>query len=142
MTTKQKKNKSSTNDLSPFDFIASVTDTKKDLIYGDDVVSSQHNESQYQPFIVNRGLALFADTVLYANEINTRPHLPKAAQYLYYLAAIRRRKRWSKWPKSQDNDDLVMIQTHFGCNKVVAKQYLNVLTAEQIAELRQQTTNQ
>ena len=117
------------NEISPFDFIGSVSHTKRDLIRGDDVDNPGENEKQYAPFIVNRGLALFIDTVLHANEMNRCHHLPKDAQYRYYLGAIRANKRWSKWPKGEKNKDLDVIQVVMSCNRTVAKQYLKVLSA-------------
>jgi len=125
------------NEISPFDFIGSVTHTKKDLIRGDDVADPAEAEKQYAPFIVNRGLALFADTVLHANEMNRCHGMFKDGQYRYYLGAIRPNKRWSKWPKGEKNKDLDVIQAVFECNRTVAKQYLKLLTPAQVQALHE-----
>jgi hypothetical protein len=120
------------NEISPFDFIGSVTHNKKDLIRGEDVDNTDENEKQYAPFIVNRGLALFADTILHANEMNLHHQLPKDAQYRYYLAAIRPNKRYAKWPKLGKDKDLDLIQEMLSCNRTVAKQYAKVLSPDQL----------
>ena len=52
--------------MSPFDYLNSINMTKKDLIV------DEQSEKDYVPFIVNRGLGYFADTVLFANEMNEK----------------------------------------------------------------------
>jgi len=118
---------------SPFDFINSVSKTKKNLILDDeqpDVI-----ERQYNPYIVNRGFALFSDSVLHANEMNIRHNLFKSAQYHYYLGILRSRDRRSKWPKLEKSPDLDAIQQYYQCNRVIAKQYLKVLPTEELEKI-------
>jgi len=114
----------------PFDFINSVSKSKKNLILDDeqpDVI-----EKQYNPYIVNRGFALHSDTILHANEMNIHHHLFKGAQYHYYLGILRSRDRRSKWHKLEKNADLDAIQEYYQCNRIVAKQYLKVLPSEEL----------
>ena len=47
--------------MGPFDFLNAINDTKVNVMV-DDIA-----EKQYLPFIVNRGLSYFLETVLYAN---------------------------------------------------------------------------
>jgi hypothetical protein len=120
-----------TTKLTPFQFIDTINNTKNDLTADDpDAIN------QYVPFIVNRGLGYFADTVLYANELNLYPTIPPAAQYQYLLTAVRRRKRFSKWHKTNADQDLVTIQQAYGVRPEVARQYQSILTAEQVGLLR------
>lgn len=58
--------------MNPFDVLNSINYTKKNLI--DDGVCE---EKQYLPFIINKGLSYFPDTLFHANEINFRNFLPK-----------------------------------------------------------------
>jgi hypothetical protein len=51
--------------MTPFDFINAINFTKKDLFSEDPMA-----KKDYAPFIINRGLGYFPDTVLYANEMN------------------------------------------------------------------------
>ena len=55
--------------MSPFDYLNAINYTKKDIMV-DDIA-----EKQYNPFMVNRGLSYFQDTVLMANEMNQYAHL-------------------------------------------------------------------
>ena len=101
-----------------------------------DVIKDSENpditEKQYNAYIVNRGFTNFEDTILHANEMNQRHELFPAAQFDYYRAVLRKRKRFSKWPKADKNNDLDAIQEVYQCNRTVAKQYLKVLNEEQL----------
>lgn len=114
----------------PFDFIKSVSNSKKDIIAED-----AENEKHYNAFIVNRGLGYFADTVLFANEMNLYPDIPAKAQYYYYLASIRKGNRFSKWHKLEKNPDQVLVQKIYNVKPEIAKQYLKLLSKEDIAKL-------
>jgi len=117
-------------DLTPFDFMNAASFSKEDLIRNSDI--PEHTENMYSAFIVNRGFTNFEDTILHANEMNMRHHLFDAAQFDYYRSVLRKRKRFSKWPKAEKDKDLDAIQQVYQCNRTVAKQYFKVLTKEQL----------
>ena len=123
------------NEITPFDFIKAASETKQDLIHESE--NPDLIEKQYTPYIVNRGFANFNDTVLHANEMNMRSHLFPDAQFQYYRAALRKRKRWSKWHKADKNKDLDAIQNVYSCNRTVAKLYLKALSPEQLAAVHE-----
>ena len=64
--------------------------------------------------------------------MNIRHHLFHAAQFDYYRGALRKRKRFSKWPKADKNIDLDAIQEVYQCNRTIAKLYLKALTVEDL----------
>lgn len=115
----------------PFDFMASVSETKKDIIK-DNPDMIKH----YNAYITNRGFGYFPDSVLYANEMNMYPDIPGEAQYYYYHASLRKRKRRSKWFKLEKNEDVEMIRRIYHVRSDVAKQYLQVLSDNQLETLR------
>ena len=117
-------------DLSPFDFMNAASFTKADLIK--DSENPDITEKQYNAYIVNRGFTNFEDTILHANEMNQRHELFPAAQFDYYRAVLRKRKRFSKWPKADKDVNLDAIQEVYQGNRTVAKQYLKVLNEEQL----------
>ena len=125
----------SKNEISPFDFIKAASETKKDLINESD--NPELTEKQYNAYIVNRGFTNFEDTILHANEMNMRPNLFQDAQFQYYRAALRERKRWSKWPKADKNNDLDALQEVYSCNRTVAKMYLKMLSTDQLKAIRE-----
>ena len=120
--------------LSPFDFIAAAGHTKVNLM------EDEENERYYVPFMVNKGFSYFSDTILHANEMNIRHELPKHAQFTYYKEALRPSKRFSKWFKPEKNNDLDMIRSVYSCSVEIAKQYLKILSPEQLKKIREKTT--
>ena len=41
-------------------------------------------ERKYPPFIINKGLSYFSDTVMYANEMNRLHHASKHMQFSFF----------------------------------------------------------
>jgi hypothetical protein len=116
--------------MSPFDYINSINDSKKDIMVDD------ASEKAYNAFIVNRGLSYFPDTVLYANEMNQRHYLDKKLQYHFLMNTVRKKKRFSKWLKPEKYEDLELLKRMYGYSNEKAKAALNLLNAEQLQALR------
>lgn len=117
-------------EYSPFDFMNAASFSKDDLISNSE--NPELTEKEYVPYMVNRGFANFQDTILHANELNMRSHLPHKAQFDYYRTALRKRKRFSKWPKADKSKDLDAIQHVYQCNRTIAKLYLKALTKDDL----------
>lgn len=118
--------------MNPFDFVNSITLNKKNLI--------QENpgcETHYVPFVVNRALSYFPDTVTYAQQMNLRHQVDNTLQYSYLLNSIRPSRRFSKWTKREENEDLDIVKQYYGYNNDKAMQALRVLTPEQLQQIRQ-----
>ena len=116
--------------MTPFDFINAINQTKENLIV------DEPSEKAYAPFIVNRGLSFFPDTILYANEMNRYHFLESKAQFLYLLNSIRPKKRYSKWLKSEKIEAVEVISQYFGYSYNRAKDVLNLFTEEQIHQMK------
>ena len=54
--------------MKPFDYINSINYTKENLMRNSD--NDELAESGYVPFITNKTLSYFTDTLFYSNEIN------------------------------------------------------------------------
>jgi hypothetical protein len=121
--------------MSPFDFINAINQSKEDLIAKSD--NPELAEKIYEPFIVNRGLSFFTDTILYANEMNRLALLDKKPQFAYLLNSIRPRKRYSKWFKQEKIEKLDIVSEYFGYNKSKAKDIINILTDDQIKIIKE-----
>ena len=115
---------------SPFDFLNSINYSKKDIMT-DDIA-----ESDYNSFIVNRGLSYFADTVAMANMMNQYHHLDNLLQYQFLINIVRKKKRFSKWNKPKVVTDLEVIKEYYGYSNEKARMVHNLLTDNQITELR------
>jgi len=114
--------------VNPFDYLNSINSTKKDIM---------EVESSYNPYMINRGLSYFNDTVLYANEMNRYHHLDNKLQYHFLINSIRPRKRFSKWLKKSDPDSVDVVKEYYGYSNEKARQVLFLLSAAQINELKQ-----
>jgi hypothetical protein len=117
--------------ISPFEFINSINYTKEDIIVDD------WSERQYNSYVINRGLSFGPDTIIQANEMNSRPHLDKKLQYQFLINIIRPRKRYNKWLKADKIDAIEVIKTYYGYSTDKARQALSILSPEQIDKLKQ-----
>lgn len=115
--------------LTPFDFLESITVSKRHLI--DEADQPEAVEGQYVPYVVNKGLSFHIDSILHANQMNLNHHLSNGMQYQYYLNTISKKSRRSKWHKAVVDPDLQVVREYFQCNEKVARQYLEYLTDEQ-----------
>ena len=118
------------NAISPFDYVKSINDTKENII------TDEWSEDQYNPFIVNKALSFTPDTVIYANEMNSRPHLEKALQYNFLINIVRKKKRFSKWIKKEKIEAIEIIKEYYGYNTEKARQVVSILSKEQIDLLK------
>ena len=116
--------------MSPFDFLNAINDTKKDLMIDPD------NEKKYVPFVVNRTLSYFPDTVHVANAMNQYHHLDKKLQFQFFLNIIRKRKRFSKWAKPTEISDLDAVKEYYGYSNEKARQAIALLSADQITIIK------
>ena len=115
--------------MKPFDYVNSINFTKKNLMKN--TANDELAEKDYVPFLTNKSLSYFTDTLLYANEMNRYHFLDKRLQYEFYLNSIRKKKRFAKWAKAEDNNDVMMVQEYYKFSPQKAKAALKVLTPTQ-----------
>ena len=120
--------------MTPFDFLNDINYGKKNLMVND---VDHQVEKQYLPFIVNKGLSYTMDTVIYANEMNIRPHIDKKLQFDYLINTIRRNKRFPKWIKHEENENIRVIMDYYGYNVQRAKEVLSLHSMEEISQLKE-----
>ena len=94
--------------MNPFKFTDAINYTKQDIMI-DDVT-----EKAYNPFLINRSLSYFPDTVLAANEMNRNHHIDNRLQFDFFINIIRKRKRFSKWFKPEKISDLEIVKEYYG----------------------------
>jgi len=121
--------------MNPFDFVNSINDKT-----GNKIDRDFDCEKQYVPFIVNRAFSQFPDTVMAANSMNAFPHLDKKLQYDFLYNSIKKRKRFSRWPKAEwDEETLVMIVEYYDVSKFRAREYLSLMNEDDIEYLKTKT---
>ena len=115
--------------MNPFDFVNAINFSKKDII-------SQENKKNYLPYIVNRQLSYFKDTVLLANEMNANHHLDNVLQFHFLLNIVRPRKRFSKWEKQIASSALEAVHEYYGYSNEKARSALTVLSPHDLEQIK------
>ena len=115
------------------DYLKAINKTKEPLMDDDD----ETWEKKYPPFVVNKCLMPFQDTILFANEMNALPHVDNKLQFDFFLNSLRPRNRFSPWMKAKKLDDLEYVKEYYGYNNEKAKVALDILTDEQISAIKQ-----
>jgi hypothetical protein len=121
--------------MKPFDYVYAINTSKKNLMR--DTENDTLAESGYEPWLTNNALSYFPDTILYANVMNMYGNLDKRPQFEYLLNSIRPKKRFSKWVKNTNNEDLVAIRNYYNCNLILAREYMSLLSKKQIDIIRE-----
>jgi len=116
--------------MNPFEYLGAITATKKNIME-DDI-----DEKGYNAFIVNRSLSYFPDTVLLANEMNVNHHIDSRLQFDFFLNIVKKRKRFSKWTKASDIENLEVIKEYYGYSNEKAKSVYNLLSKSQVQMLK------
>lgn len=116
------------------DIVPSILQTKKN------VFQDELDYKDYKPFVVNRALSYHMDCVLYINELNIRPTIDEDMQYQYLLNTIRPMKRkFQPWQKPSADKDIECVKEYFGYSNEKAREALQILTIEQVAEIKAKT---
>ena len=124
--------------MKPFDFVNSINHKKNNMMR--DTENDELAESSYVPFLTNRSLSYFPDTLFYANQMNILHTTDNKLQYEYLLNSIRPKKRFANWVKPEDNDDLEMVKMYYGYSNKKAQQVLSILSSAQKEEIRTKLT--
>ena len=117
--------------MNPFDYVNAINYSKKDIMV------TREDEKAYAPFMVNRSLSYFSDTVAIANEMNKNHHLDSRLQFSFLINIIRKRKRFSKWVKPEIENDLESVKTYYGYSNEKARQILSLLSPSQIKTIKE-----
>ena len=121
------------NDYSLTKYLTAINYSKEKLLDTDD----RDWEKKYPPFIINKGLSYFSDTVMYANEMNRLHHATKHMQFSFYLNSIKSRKRFSNWLKSSKIKDLDVVKQHFGYSNKKAQEAISLMTKKQLDYIKE-----
>lgn len=125
--------------MTPFDFLNSINEKKSYIftyIKADNSGEASDLDSvdrKYPPFMVNRGLSYFVDTVMLANEMNQRFELTKKMQYDFLYHGVRKKRRFSKWAKkAKDSKDIELIKEAYCYNRERAEEVYDLIDIKQL----------
>ena len=114
------------------DYLKAINHTKEPLLDSED----EEWTKKYPPFIVNKCLAPFPDTIQLVNEINQLHHLDKKLQFDFLINSLRPRKRYTPWMKAKKLENLEYVKEFYGYNNEKAKSALDILSDEQISAIK------
>ena len=114
------------------DYLKTINYTKENLMLVDPL-----SESKYPPFIVNKSLSYFTDTVLYANEMNRHAHLDNRLQYDYYVHAVRKRKRFSRCDKNEKSDKFDLLKEYYGYSDRKINEIMDLISDEELDTIKE-----
>ena len=110
------------------DWLNSINFNKEELSY---------DIKTYPPYVINRCLSGFIDTIMYSNEMNRDHNLDKDMQYSFYLNSVRKRKRFSPWLRKYKVNDLECVKEYYGYSNEKASQALKILDKQQLNFIKQ-----
>ena len=116
--------------MNPFDYIASITHKKTDLMIDEEA------EKSYSQFMVSRGLSQFQDCVLLANEMNINPTVDNRMHYDFLRTAVRSRKRFSKWAKKDTPTRIEIIKEYYGYSDEKAQSVCDLISDATLEEMK------
>lgn len=90
----------------------------------------------YEPFMVNRAFSLSEDTTIAASIMNQCGHLDKDQQATFYIHTIRARRRFEKWPKTLDQDDVNTVAKYYGMSRREALLHVRQHSDDQLTAMR------
>ena len=114
-------------------FLRSINTTKENVLLDD---SNGKIEEAYNPFIINKSLSHFPDTIMQSNTMNQYFELDKKLQYDFLLNSIRKKKRFSRWIKSNIEENVEIVKQYYKVGNEKAVEILSLLNDEQISTIK------
>ena len=114
------------------DYLNAINYTKEPLLDTED----DQWEKKYPPYIINKCIAPFPDSLMLVNEINQLHHLDKKLQYDFLINSLRARKRFTPWMKAKKLKNLEYVKEYYGYNNEKAKSALDILNDKQISAIK------
>ena len=115
------------------DYLKAINETKENLLDTNDITW----EKKYPPYVINRCMSMFYDTVMHSNEMNGLHFLPKRMQFHYFINSIRKKRRFGgKWFSQTKLKNLELIKEYYGYSNSKAKEALNILSKNQIENIK------
>ncbi|AMO43165.1 DNA polymerase clamp loader subunit [Cyanophage S-RIM32] len=113
------------------DYLNSINQSKKNILDGDpDAVKA------YPPFIINKCLSGFTDSILFVNEMNIHWYLDKKLQYDFYLNSLKPRKRFTPWLKKDTVENIELVKQYYGYSHSKAVAALRILTNSELQQIK------
>lgn len=114
------------------DYLKAINKSKEPLMDSED----HFIERDYVPYVINRCLSFFPDTIIQTNEVNLRSNMDKKMQFDFLRGTIRKGNRFSPWMKETLPKDIDAVKEYFNYNNKKAKEALDILTPEDLENIK------
>ena len=114
------------------EYLKAINSSKEKLMDSED----EQWEKKYPPYIVNKCLAPFQDTIFLVNEMNMNHQIDKKLQFDFLLNTLRTRQRYTPWLKAKKEKHLECVKEYYGYSNEKAKSALSILNDEQIKTIK------
>lgn len=104
------------------EYLKSINKTKENIMV------DEASEKEYTPYVINRCLSNFSDTLFQANEMNRFSDMDPRMQYDYLRHSIRPQNRFSPWLKQAKDENIALIQEYYNYSRVKAEELLPLLS--------------
>ena len=94
-------------------------------------------EEEVSPFIVNKMLSAFSDTIMLVNEMNRNHFIDKDMQFQFLLNSIRTKKRYSPFLRANKLKEIECVKEYYGYSNDKAKSALDILTNDEIKLIKE-----
>lgn len=118
------------------EILNSINHNKENILRSRD----DREERSYAPFIINKSLSYFPDTIFLSNAVNAIPNMDKRMHYEYFLHSVRKRKRFSKWQKKEMDPKISWVMEYYDVSRRKAEEYISLMTEDQLIQIRDRTT--
>ena len=119
------------------DFLKSLNQKKTPMKNLDEDLQS--TVKSYTPFIINRCMSYFPDTIIQSNNMNFNSSVSKEMHYDYFLYSVRKRNRFSPWLKKENIQDLDVVKEYFGYSDRKTREIFDLLSEEDIEMIKKET---
>ena len=114
--------------MSPFDFINGISNGKN--------VMTEENKNEFNAFLTNKHFSYFQDTIFISNEMNGLPLVDGDQCFSFYINIVRPKKRFTKWIKAEENEDLQAVSKYFNYSLDKSRQTVVLLSREELDEIK------
>lgn len=113
--------------MNPFDFVKSINNKQ--------YMMDETNEKEYKPWLVNKAMSYFPETLMYSNQMNMTEASNKM-QYDYYIHSVKKGNRFSKWHKPEKDEAIELLCLAYNYGRKEAKIALKTINPCDLERIR------
>lgn len=112
-----------------FDYVNSINN--KEYIFNEET----YNKKNYSQFVINMAFSYFPDTILFVNECNMLPNMTDKQHYDFLYYTIRKGKRFSKWNKKSNDEELKAVAEFYNIGIREAKEMRSIIPESEMERI-------